>query len=65
MIGESVKLRKRKCSEKLGPEKSGSEKPYSCPNCQKMFSDKRGLKPHLKKCNLSMAIGEIHIIIYN
>ena len=112
MIAESVKLRKRKCSEKSGPEKPvskkpgsekpgsykpgsekpgseksesekpGSEKPgseksvksnlkrhismvdektkpLSCPNCLRMFSDKRGFGPHLKKCSLSMATGEI------
>ena len=127
MIAESVKLRKRKCSEKSGSEKpvskkpgyekpgseksesekprseksgseiSGSEKsesektgsendcpknvgnilalkktvptrkvltkkktePFSCPNCPRMFSDKRGFEPHLKKCNLSTATGEI------
>ena len=117
MIAESVKLRKRKCSEKSGSEKpiskklgfekpgsekpgsekpgsekpgsekSGSEKPgsekpgseksfksnlkrhismvdektkpLSCPNCLRMFSDKRGFGPHLKKCSLSMADGEI------
>ena len=34
-------------------------KPFSCPNCQRMFSDKRGFEPHLKKCSLSMATGEI------
>ena len=89
MIAESVKLRKRKCSEKSGsekpaskkpgskksgPEKQGSEKlgfeipismvhektkPFSCPNCLRIFSDKRGFQPHLKKCSLSMATGEI------
>ena len=104
MIAESVKLRKRKCSEKsgsekpvskkpgsekpgsekpgsnklgsekLGSEKLGSEKlgfeipismvhektkPFSCPNCLRIFSDKRGFQPHLKKCSLSMATGEI------
>ena len=94
MIAESVKLRKRKCSEKSGsekpaskkpgseksgPMKPGSEKPgseklgfeipismvhektkpFSCPNCLKIFSDKRGFQPHLKKCSLSMATGEI------
>jgi hypothetical protein len=112
MIAESVKLRKRKCSEKsgsekpvskkpgseksvsekLGSEKPGSEKsgsmkpgfenpgseksfksnlkrhismvdektkPLSCPNCLRMFSDKRGFGPHLKKCSLSMVDGEI------
>ena len=109
MIAESVKLRKRKCSEKSGsekpaskkpgsekpgseklgskkpgskksgPEKPGSEKPgseklgfeipismvhektkpFSCPNCLRIFSDKRGFQPHLKKCSLSMATGEI------
>ena len=117
MIAESVKLRKRKCSEKsgsekpiskkpgsekpgskkpgsekpgsekLGSKKPGSEKPrsekpgseksfksnlkrhismvhektkpFSCPNCLRMFSDKRGFQPHLKKCSLSMATGEI------
>ena len=109
MIAESVKLRKRKCSEKSGsekpaskkpgseksgPMKPGSEKPryekpgsekpgsekpgseklgfeipismvhektkpFSCPNCLRIFSDKRGFQPHLKKCSLSMATGEI------
>ena len=102
MIAESVKLRKRKCSEKSGSEKpvskkpgsekpgsekpgsekpgsekSGSEKsfkynlkrhismvnekpkPFSCPNCLRLFADKRGFEPHLKKCSLSMATGEI------
>ena len=109
MIAESVKLRKRKCSEKSGSEKpaskkpgseksgpmkpgsekpryekpgsekQGSEKPgseklgfeipismvhektkpFSCPNCLRIFSDKRGFQPHLKKCSLSMATGEI------
>ena len=99
MIAESVKLRKRKCSEKSGSEKPASKKsgpmkpvsekpryekpgsekpgseklgfeipismvhektkPFSCPNCLKIFSDKRGFQPHLKKCSLSMATGEI------
>ena len=94
MIPESVKLRKRKCSEKSGSEKPvtkkpgsekpgsekpGSEKPeseklgfeipismvhektkpFSCPNCLRIFFDKRGFQPHLKKCSLSMATGEI------
>ena len=99
MIAESVKLRKRKCSEKSGSEKPRSEKPgseksgsmkpgsekpgsekpgseklgfeipismvhektkpFSCPNCLRIFSDKRGFQPHLKKCSLSMATGEI------
>ena len=99
MIAESVKLRKRKCSEKSGSEKPASKKsgpmkpvsekpryekpesekpgseklgfeipismvhektkPFSCPNCRRMFSDKRGFGPHLKKCSLSMADGEI------
>ena len=104
MIAESVKLRKRKCSEKSGsekpaskkpgseksgPMKPGSEKPryekpesekpgseklgfeipismvhektkpFSCPNCLRIFSDKRGFQPHLKKCSLSMATGEL------
>ena len=99
MIAESVKLRKRKCSEKSGSEKpaskkpgseksgtmkpgsekQGSEKPgseklgfeipismvhektkpFSCPNCLRIFSDKRGFQPNLKKCSLSMATGEI------
>ena len=99
MIAESVKLRKRKCSEKSGSEKPASKKsgpmkpvsekpryekpesekpgseklgfeipismvhektkPFSCPNCLRMFSDKRGFGPHLKKCSLSMADGEI------
>ena len=102
MIAESVKLRKRKCSEKSGSEKPvskkpgsekpgseksgsmkpGSEKPgseksfksnlkrhismvhektkpFSCPNCQRMFSDKRGFEPHLRKCSLVTATGEI------
>ena len=122
MIAESVKLRKRKCSEKSGPEKPGFKKPgseksgsmkpgsekprseepgseklgfeipgsekpgsekpgsekslrsnlkrhismvhektkpFSCPNCLRMFSDKRGFGPHLKKCSLSTATGEI------
>ena len=99
MIAESVKLRKRKCSEKSGSEKPASKKsgpmkpvsekpryekpesekpgseklgfeipismvhektkPFSCPNCLRIFSDKRGFQPHLKKCSLSMATGEI------
>ena len=99
MIAESVKLRKRKCSEKSGSEKPASKKsgpmkpvsekpryekpesekpgseklgfeipismvhektkPFSCPNCLRIFSDKRGFQPHLKKCSLSMATGEL------
>ena len=34
-------------------------KPFSCPNCPRMFSDKRGFEPHLKKCSLSTSTGEI------
>ena len=33
-------------------------KPFSCPNCPRMFSGIRGFEPHLKKFSLSTATGE-------
>ena len=42
-----------------GISDEASTKPFSCPNCPRMFSGIRGFEPHLKKCSLSTATGEI------
>ena len=41
-----------------GISDEASTKPFSCPNCPRMFSGIRGFEPHLKKCSLSTATGE-------